>query len=63
MDLQSRPKDVMEHRYCVTELKSMKSCTLFSVFVEINFKNVKSLMKTLCNYFKLLFDFFAVFNS
>ena len=57
MDLQRRPKNVMEHRYCITELISMKICRLFPLFVRVCFKIVHSLMTSLCNKFTLLFEF------
>ena len=57
MDLQRRHKDVMEHRYCVTELISMKIGRLFSLFVRISLKDVQSPMTSLCNKLILLFEF------
>ena len=56
-DLQRMPKDVMEHRYCVTEQMSMKICRLFPLFVKICFINVQSPMTCLCNNLILLFEF------
>ena len=50
------PKDVMEHRYCVTEHMSMKNCRLFTLFVKICFINVQSSMTSLCNNLILLFQ-------
>ena len=57
MNLQRMPKDVTEHRYCVTEHISMKICRLFSLFVKICFENVQSPMTSLCNNLILLFEF------
>ena len=57
INLQRRPKDVMEHRYCVTELISTKICRLFPLLVRIFFENVQSPMTNLCNKLILLFEF------
>ena len=35
MALQRMPKDVIEHRYCVTEHIPMKICRLFPILVKI----------------------------
>ena len=51
------PKDVMEHRCCVTEHISMKICWLFPFSVKICFKNVQSSMTSLYNNWILLFEF------
>ena len=51
------PKDVTEYRNCVTEHASMKICFLFTLFIKICFKNVQSLMASLCNNLILLFEF------
>ena len=50
MELQRRPKDVPEHRYCVTKPIAMKVCRLC-------FRNVQSPMTSLCNKLILLFEF------
>ena len=57
IDLQRMPKDLMEHRYCVTEHMSRKICRLFPLFVKICFINVQSPMTSLCNNLILLFEF------
>ena len=57
MDIQRMPKDVTEHRCCVTEYISMKICWIFPLFVKICFKNVQSPMTCLCNDIISLFEF------
>ena len=57
MYLQRMSKDVMEHRYCVTEHMSMKICRLFPLFVGICFIYVQSPITSLCNNFIILFVF------
>ena len=51
------PKDVMEHRHCVTEIISMKICRVFPLFIKIQFKNVQSQMTSVCNNIILLVEF------
>ena len=57
IDLQRMSKDVIEHRYCVTEHISMKICRLFPLFIKISFKNVQSPMTSFCNNIILLVEF------
>ena len=57
MGLQRMLKDVMEHRYYVTEHMSMEICRLFPLFVKMCFKNVQSPMTSLRKNLILLFEF------